>query len=186
MPEFIRIILATLWFMLPAYLANMAPAIFIRLGLLKFLDKPMDFGRVVGGKRIFGEHKTWRGLVAGVIVAIFTIFLQQVLVKYPFFKEISILDYKNENLWLLGFLFGFGALVGDAVKSYFKRRVGIKPGQPWIPFDQLDFVLGALLAVSVVYVPGWPVIVAAVLITPVLHILTNFISYALRIRETRW
>jgi CDP-2,3-bis-(O-geranylgeranyl)-sn-glycerol synthase len=36
---------------------------------------------------------------------------------------------------------------GDALKSLVKRRVGIAPGAPWIPWDQLDFALGALVLV---------------------------------------
>jgi CDP-2,3-bis-(O-geranylgeranyl)-sn-glycerol synthase len=48
--------------------------------------------------------------------------------------------------WLsLGFLLGLGAMAGDAAKSFFKRRLGIAPGHPWIPFDQIDFQIGALL-----------------------------------------
>lgn len=31
---------------------------------------------------------------------------------------------------------------GDAAKSFFKRRVHVPPGKPWVPFDQLDFVIG--------------------------------------------
>jgi len=59
------------------------------------------------------------------------------------FAEISLVDYSN---WLLfGFLMGFGALLGDMTKSFFKRRLGYAPGKPFIPFDQLDFVVGALL-----------------------------------------
>src|SRR4051812_27852644 len=45
---------------------------------------------------------------------------------------------------LLGAWIGLGALSGDLVKSFAKRRRGILPGQAWIPFDQIDWLLGAL------------------------------------------
>jgi CDP-diglyceride synthetase len=45
-------------------------------------------------------------------------------------------------------------MTGDAVKSFFKRRLGITPGKSWFPFDQLDFVLGAILFVSIIKFPG--------------------------------
>src|SRR5437773_6411567 len=53
-----------------------------------------------------------------------------------------------EDWPLLGVLFGAGAMAGDSAKSFFKRRLGVEPGRPWIPFDQLDFVLGALVLVA--------------------------------------
>lgn len=46
-----------------------------------------------------------------------------------------------------------GTGVGDAVKSFFKRRVGIAPGASWPVFDQLDFFAGAFLFVAAVHVP---------------------------------
>jgi CDP-2,3-bis-(O-geranylgeranyl)-sn-glycerol synthase len=39
-------------------------------------------------------------------------------------------------------------MAGDSVKNFVWRRLRIPPGAPWIPFDQLDFVLGALVLVA--------------------------------------
>ena len=39
-----------------------------------------------------------------------------------------------------------GALGGDAIESFFKRRVGIAPGHGWFPFDQTDYIIGAAIA----------------------------------------
>ena len=38
----------------------------------------------------------------------------------------------------------FGALGGDIIESFFKRRTGKDRGEDWIPLDQLDFILGVL------------------------------------------
>ena len=46
---------------------------------------------------------------------------------------------------LILFSLCFGALLGDVIESFFKRRVGKDRGQDWIPFDQLDFLVGALI-----------------------------------------
>jgi CDP-2,3-bis-(O-geranylgeranyl)-sn-glycerol synthase len=54
---------------------------------------------------------------------------------------------------LVGFLMGLGTGVGDAVKSFFKRRAGIPPGASWPVFDQLDVFGGAYLFVALVHVP---------------------------------
>ncbi len=36
-------------------------------------------------------------------------------------------------------------MTGDAVKSFFKRRAGVPPGGRWIPADEIDFIIGAML-----------------------------------------
>ena len=55
------------------------------------------------------------------------------------------LDYGSAWIILVGGLLGFGALCGDSIKSFFKRQIGIAPGKSWFPFDQLDYLVGALL-----------------------------------------
>jgi len=180
------IILQGLYFMLPAYIANMAPVFAEKFGVLKFLARPVDDGRTFRGQPIFGAHKTWRGFVVGVAMAIVVAWLQNLLYPISIFKNLSLLNYSTENFWFLGFLMGLGALFGDLIKSFFKRRIKISPGAPWILFDQLDFVLGALIFAAPVYFPP-PLAVAIILIaSPVLHIATNNIGYLLRVKDTRW
>lgn len=172
--------------MLPAYFANMAPVFAQRLGLLKFLAKPVDGGRMFLGKPIFGPNKTWRGFVTGVFVAIITTWFQYLAYSIPFFNKISLINYSKIDLWILGFLFGFGALFGDLIKSFFKRRLNIPPSAPWFPFDQLDFVIGSLIFVSLIYKPPLSIVVTILIISLILHILVNNIGYLLKIKSTRW
>ncbi|MFC1656130.1 CDP-2,3-bis-(O-geranylgeranyl)-sn-glycerol synthase [Patescibacteria group bacterium] len=167
------LIISSLYFILPAYVANMCPVIF---GKLKF-----PFGKPIS-KKLFGAHKTYRGIYVAYFGALLTLFIQQKLAL----TEISLLDYGTINLWLYAFLFGIGAIVGDLVKSYIKRRINIKPGDPWIPFDQLDFIVGALLFLAPLYVPSWEVILVIVIATPLLHLLTNVLGYVLRIKKVWW
>lgn len=172
--------------MLPAYVANMAPVFAAKI-LGKWGAFPIDFGKTLGGKRICGDHKTIRGFVCGLLAAWGILFLQRYLMNSSgFFFQLSIIQYEAVNLWLFGFLFGFGALFGDAVKSFFKRRVGVPPGERWIPWDQLDFIFGALLFVSFVYIPQIHIILIILLFSPILHILTNQIGYLLKIKNTKW
>lgn len=178
----LQLIIATFYFMLPAYFANMAPVL-VR-NCLKALAVPLDFNKKFKGRRILGSHKTLRGLLAGIIVGIIIVFIQYQLLKIPFFASISILNY---NEWAsIGVLMGAGALIGDLVKSFFKRRFSIKPGGRWIPFDQLDYVVGALLFVSVAYVPSIEVIITALILSFLLHIIVNHIGYYLGIRKVKW
>lgn len=165
-------ILEGLYFALPVYMANMAPVFFVKVNFLNYQIS----------RKYFGEHKTYRGFFFGIIFAMITAFLQYLL--YPYFKNISILNY--DNFLLIGFLMGFGALFGDLIRSFFKRRIGIKPSGKWIPFDQLDFIAGGLLFISIYYFPGFKIIVFLLIITPFLHIIVTHIGYYLGVRKTRF
>jgi CDP-2,3-bis-(O-geranylgeranyl)-sn-glycerol synthase len=104
----------------------------------------------------------------------------QAAIDVPF----ALVDY---SYWpWLGLSFGVGAMTGDSVKSYFKRRRGVPPGAPWIPFDQLDFVLGALLFVAPFARPGWFGFLAILLMTLLGDIAVNRLAYRLGIKATPW
>lgn len=179
-----QFILQCIYFMLPAYFANMAPVIFRKR--FKFLAKPLDLGRTYLGKRIFGDNKTLRGLVMGIIFAVVITFIQNLLKDNAFFYYLTLpgLDY---SLWLpLGILMGFGAIIGDAAESFFKRRLNKKPGTPFVPFDQTDFVIGAIVFVNLVYIPKWYVFISVLVISFILHFLVNHTAFYLGIRKEKW
>ncbi len=180
----VNFVLESLYLFLPGFIANMAPVFVKRV---PFLDYPLDFGRVIKGKRILGSHKTFRGLVAGIIFAIAVAYLQKVLFETStFFMGISILNYSEKSFLLIGFLLGFGALFGDALKSFFKRRFDVSPGKSWVPWDQLDFMLGMLVFILFIHIPDWRKVVFLLLVVPFLHIATNHIGFYLKIREVKW
>jgi len=180
----IKILVEVLWFMLPAYGANMVPGLF--RNTLMWLGKPVDFGKEWKGNRLLGNNKTFRGFVVGVLCAMLLASIQRIAYQTQSIKSISMIDYSQINPLVLGFLFGFGALFGDAAKSFFKRRLGIRPGARWIPFDQVDWVIGSLLFVSFFYVPDTAHLIMIIVLFPILHVIVNHIAFYLRIRETKW
>jgi len=137
-----EIILQAIWLFLPAYAAN-GTALLVGGGL------PIDFGRKwKDGRRIFGDGKTWRGFFVGSLIGIVVGFSLATVAKYltekglnPF--ELDCFEGFPIMIPLVSSL-SFGALIGDLVESFFKRRIGKERGEDWFPFDQLDFVLGAL------------------------------------------
>ncbi len=141
-------ILFALWFFAPAGLANAAPVFAAKLAYLNHFSTPLDLGHSWRGERIFGNHKTIRGVLAGMVLATLGVGLQKYAYTHSGWAvQVSqYVDYRSAQLWLLGPLLGFGALMGDAIKSFFKRRVHVRPGRSWFPFDQLDFIVGGLLA----------------------------------------
>lgn len=180
------IIIIALYFFLPAYLANMAPVFAAKI-FGRHFAAPIDGGRNYRGKRIFGDHKTWRGLVAGIVLAILTVYIQRLLFERSLaFRQISMIDYAKHSVLILGFLFGFGALAGDAIKSFFKRQIGKEPGAAWPGFDQLDFVVGGLLAVAIVFPTPLIIVLILLIISPVLHLLVNIIGHKLKLKDNPW
>jgi CDP-2,3-bis-(O-geranylgeranyl)-sn-glycerol synthase len=176
----IQMILQTLWLFLPALLANLTPPLVKKID---FLGYPVDFGAKFRGQRVFGDHKTFRGLFFGIIVAMAVAYIQMRLYAYPAFQWLSIMDYPYYNVLLLGFLLGFGALFGDMVKSFFKRQVGIKPGKSFVPFDQLDFLIGAVVFLLFVYIPSWKIVTVLLVVGFLLHVVTNLIGYLIGVNK---
>ena len=181
------LIISALYYFLPAYFANMAPNFFRKT--LHFLAKPIDRGKSFRGQRILGTNKTWRGIIMGTIIAIVIILIQRILATNTFFTQISLIDYVQMPLWkiiLLGFLLGFGALVGDSAKSFFKRQAKIPPGKSFFPFDQLDFVIGGLLFSFILFIPEPLAILIIIIASPILHIIVKFIGYLLKIDKEKF
>ncbi|MEK7653412.1 MAG: CDP-2,3-bis-(O-geranylgeranyl)-sn-glycerol synthase [Patescibacteria group bacterium] len=179
------LVFKSFYLILPAYLANMAPVIFDKLGWFRSLARPVDGGRKIGRDFVFGRSKTWRGFVAGAIFGLVVSFIQYLLTVNDFFASISLVDYQKDFL-IFGVWAGLGAISGDLVKSFFKRRISIKSGRSWPIFDQLDFIAGFFLFTYWLVKPDWEIIIAVCLLTLVLHPLTNVVSYFLGMKKVWW
>ncbi len=179
------LIIKSFYLVLPAYLANMAPVVFAKLGLLKFANQPIDGSRKIKGEYIFGLGKTWRGIIAAVILGVVVTSVQTGLYQYEMFRNISLFNYEKYYLWF-GILAGLGAILGDLVKSFIKRRVGIKSGKSWPIFDQLDFIVGFFIFTYFIARPSMLVIIAVMVLTLILHPLINIMAYWLKIKKVWW
>lgn len=163
-------------FFLPAGLANAAPVLANKIPIWNRWDTPLDFGKSFHGQRIFGKNKTWRGLVSGVILAGLVAAVEAPLV----FRVLN-----EDRLWFTGagMLMGFGALAGDSVESFFKRQLGVKAGDSWFPFDQLDFIIGGLLVVAP-FIEWYPPLILNVFIIYFgLHLIVSYIAYRLGLKN---
>ena len=178
-------ILFALWFFLPAGLANSAPLLANRIPWLRNFKTPLDFGRHWRGKRLLGNNKTWRGLLFGIAIGIATAWLQQILFNnFAWAQTISQdVDYSSINVIALGGLLGAGALLGDALESFFKRRISIDPGESWFPLDQADYIVGGLLASSLVVSLTLQQYIIVFVIWFCLHLLSVYTGYILGVRE---
>ncbi len=166
-----------IYFLLPVYFADMAP-LFFRNSLLS-LEKPLDFGFKLKGKRIFGPHKTFRGIIVAILFGTVIFYFQQMI------NINSIIIYRDYSV-LLGFFLATGAMFGDTFKSFIKRRLDIAPGKRFFVADQIDAVVGALIFSSFIIDYNLFQIVFMILITFILKLLNNYVAYRLHIRNQKW
>jgi CDP-2,3-bis-(O-geranylgeranyl)-sn-glycerol synthase len=167
-------IFESLLLFLPAGIANMAPLIANKLPYVNRWHTPMDFGHSFRGIRIFGANKTWRGLVSATIAGT----LVGALFHDKFFPDIEWSTYLLQCAAISA-----GALIGDAAKSFFKRQRGVPPGSTWFPFDQIDFIIGALIFMLPF---GWPPLSGILAIFLVYfggHVVITFVSYHMGFKE---
>ena len=177
MLEIIALISKAVWLMLPAYIANPTAVVFGG-------GTPVDFGKNwEDGRRILGDGKTFRGLVGGTACGI----------------VVGIMQMNVPSQWSLGsftlttiITLSFGALLGDMVKSFFKRRSGFERGAKLPLVDQLDFVAGAWI-LTYLFDPVWFsdnftfwIIITVLILTPLLHRLTNIIGYYIKLKKEPW
>lgn len=107
----------------------------------------MFAGRAIGGPKLWpaiSPGKTWAGSIAGVVGALLTVPLMNVLVLERMGIALPLL----EGL-VFGLVLGVVGQVGDLAESLYKREVGVKDSSSLIPghggvldrFDSLYFVL---------------------------------------------
>jgi CDP-2,3-bis-(O-geranylgeranyl)-sn-glycerol synthase len=114
----------SLIYILPAYFANSSPVVFGG-------GTPIDFNKKLFGKKIFGTHKTWRGLFAGLIVGTIVSWVEAL--------------FLGKEFLFVGFFLALGALIGDLFGSFVKRQMDIKEGTNVELLDQLPFIIFALI-----------------------------------------
>lgn len=180
-----NIVFFALWFFLPAGISNMMPIFAAKIPLLSKFSYPLDLGKSFGGKRIFGDHKTIRGLVFGVLSGIIIAWIQMVLYKnIIWIHSFVTFDYMKGNPFIFGFLLSFGALAGDSIKSFFKRRSNVGPGGTWFPFDQIDYIVGGILF-SLLWVRlSWNTYFSILVVWFLLHIISTIIGYLLKLKDS--
>ncbi len=194
--DLVAIILLMLWYSTPAYVAN---------GLAVILGKnsrPIDNYKVfIDGRRILGDGKTTGGFLGGTIVGFLAAIIQlplrgfilSIALKTAIREGVSatvicnmpdLIAASSFSAFLLrGFLLSFGAMLGDTIGSFIKRRLGFERGAPCIPLDQLDFIILALLLANLVTPIPQQYVLIFLAVTFVAHIATNFIAYKLGIKD---
>lgn len=189
--DLLATVFQALWLMLPAYAAN--PAAQLTGGGL-----PLDFGRTArDGAPLLGPGKTWRGLFGGVLGGLLVGGLQVAASAWaddpsvvPSFSPDG--GRASAASLLVVVTLALGALLGDAVKSFAKRRLGLKRGESLPLADQYDFVLGAWV-LSIALFPAWftasfrvESVVVILLLTFFLHRGVSLLGYRMGLKAEPW
>lgn len=163
-------------YVLPAYLANGSPVVIYKI--LHGKTTPIDLGIIMkDGRRVLGDGKSIEGFLGGIITGFITgIIINTFIILYR-----NPLEY---------FLLSIGAMIGDLMGSFIKRRLGLERGAPAPVMDQLGFIIVALLLVWIIMgLPQWidvNIIIIIFIITFILHITTNFLAYLIGIKNKPW
>jgi len=180
--------LAGLWLMVPALVPNSAAVLFGG-------GTPMDFGKSWRGKRILGDGKTWRGFFGGAFTGL-GIGAAQIMATVSLGEQ-DTFGY-GDFPWAMAIVaaLSFGAMTGDCIGSFMKRRMGVDRGRKAPGLDQYNFVIGAVVFVLVVS-PGWFMehfsegngiwgLILFLIVVPVLHRSANIIGYKLGKKNVPW
>ncbi len=191
LPQIEASLLAVLWLMLPAYIANAFATIPRGRG------PPMDFGHVWkrDGRRILGPSKTWSGfLFAGFAAMPFGLLEAWLILLAP--PDLAIVPVLAPSVLAavpLVAVLTFGAMSGDALGSFVKRRLGRTSGTRTLLLDQLPFVLVPIALGFLVYpalfagVFGhWEAVLWLVVLTLGLHLAFNWIGFKAGLKKVPW
>jgi CDP-2,3-bis-(O-geranylgeranyl)-sn-glycerol synthase len=175
-----------IWVGLPAWIANATP-------VLGGGGSPIDRGHYFrDGRRLLGNGKTVRGFIVGIVFGTLTGIGQFLAAPYlrPFLAMFVTvtpeMDYVLFMQFPVGILMSFGALTGDLVGSFIKRRVNVQSGDPSPVMDQLGFIIMALLFAAPIFEPAPSFVVILIITTFFVHWLSNVVGYLLGLKKHPW
>lgn len=173
-----------IWFFLPGYAANMAPVIAARFNWMPSLNVPLDASRSWRGKRLLGNNKTWRGIVAAVIAGSLMGLYQYFYAREIGLEKTAIISYKNiYSVLLISLALSIGSLGGDILKSFVKRRLNFSPGERWFPWDQMDSTLGMIFTSLLFATLNATQILLALIIAVIATYIVSYVAVALFIKK---
>ena len=153
-------IISAIWIYLPAYFANAAP---VALGG----GPPLDGGeKWLDGKPFLGSHKTLRGSIVGILTGTLIGLLQGSL--------------------MVGLTQGTGAILGDLISSFLKRRWDIAPGESFPFLDQLDFIFIAIILSQYFTRASLQDMIIILIVTIPIHYFMNYLSWLIKMKEHPW
>lgn len=159
---------------------------------LNSLGLPIDNGHSFRGKRMFGDNKTYRGIVAVGIGTAIGFGIQTILHISIKPMNLELLDYKIPSALFIGLPMGAAAMLSELPNSFVKRQIDIAPGTAatgaasliFYFFDQVDMLVGVWLVLGFVVPVTVERILWSIVFLFVAHQAATVIGYALGMRAT--
>jgi len=179
-----------LYFLSPLLVASLLSAVVLRFDLFSRVRRPIDAGRTFHGRRVFGDGKTWRGVLVAVVGCVTTVALQKYVLRVP--DWLLLVDYRGIDEFVFGTTMGVGAMAGELPNSFVKRRLGIERGAtargvlalPFYIWDQVDLVTTVWPAMLPWVRPSALVVAMSFAIAFALHPLVSLIGYLVGARRS--
>jgi len=175
-------------FAIPATLAAIAHMFVVKSNFLPALTYPLDFNLTYRNKRIFGNNKTFRGLVAMAFLSVPAAYLLYWLTQHvPSVSKYNIIQFEQYHWALIGLIIGLAYVVAELPNSFVKRQQQITEGSRGnllnIMVDQVDSPIGCMLALLPFAHITSQFFVAGIAFYLLLHMSINFLLYILKVRK---
>jgi CDP-diglyceride synthetase len=180
----------------PTILAGIMVMVWCKFSIMKLAMHPIDFGKkFVDGRRLFGENKTWKGLIGYIIFHVLFSVLWGFCCTNEKLSSLNFFYQEHDNTIqynvIIGVLLGLGYALFELPNSFLKRRLNISPGKTslgfekffFIFFDQADSIFGVALVVWFFYPLGLPLYLLYVLVGALTHLLINRMLYFVKLRK---
>ena len=144
--------------------ANGAPIVLHKwLGQRLFYPIDMNW-KFVDGKRLFGDAKTWLGVVGIILVSV-------------------VLSWLLGLGWITGAIAAIGVISGDLLSSFIKRRLGMRVSSMALGLDQIPESLFPFWMLMNTYNFTFLDITLAVLCFMALELVLSHLLYRWHVRE---
>lgn len=180
----------------PTVLAGIFNMVWCKLPVMRFARVPIDGGRnFTDGRRIFGDSKTWKGLLGYVMLNLLFAILWGEVCRTARLEPWNFFYINHENRLgynvLVGILLGLGYSLFELPNSFLKRRLDISQSKQisgarkvfFVFLDQADSVFGVALVVWLFYDLGIGLYLLYVLVGAGTHILLNMMLYFMKLRK---
>ena len=182
------IVARVLYLFAPLLVASLVSAVVLRFDLLQWAKRPIDGGRTFRGHRLFGDSKTWRGVLVAVVGAGIAAALQA---RFSI-EALAVVDYQAMSPLAFGAAMGLGAMLGELPNSFTKRQLGIAPGKTtkgpraalFYVWDQVDLLTGAWPLMLCFMRPSATVLAASFAVALVAHPTVSLIGWVIGARKT--
>ena len=184
----IQLILELLFVASPVILAAIFHMIVVRYNWISETTYPLDHKLKFRAHRIFGENKTYRGVIVMILASIVFTYLYAFLVSRSFsLSALNLLDFEHYSPIIYGIIYGLGYVVGELPNSFAKRQFGITEGKStsFIQrlIDQLDSVVMILLLLLAFSDFTWKHFWSGIIFYGLLHLAINYLLFLLKLRK---